>query len=111
MLFRSTRSPGWGVSWGTTSLFLAPAAKRGAVDHVFDQDDQDTRLEALDLQREIALLPVLVAAREPRQERLLPRLVGPSRELWGVTHVDLRGKARTEAFLGWLAGVLAARTM
>ena len=59
----------------------------------------------------VALLPVLVAAREPRLERLLPRLVGPSRELWGVTHVDLRGNARTEAFLGWLAGVLGARTM
>lgn len=59
----------------------------------------------------IALLPVIVAAREPRLERLLPRLVGPARELWGVTHVDLRGNARTEAFLGWLAGVLGARTM
>jgi DNA-binding transcriptional LysR family regulator len=54
----------------------------------------------------IALLPVFVADREPRLQRLLPRLLGPSRELWGVTHVDLRGNARTDAFLSWAGRVL-----
>jgi DNA-binding transcriptional LysR family regulator len=51
----------------------------------------------------IALLPLFIAAREPRLRRLMPRLVGPAREMWGVTHADLRGNARTTAFLGWLA--------
>jgi DNA-binding transcriptional LysR family regulator len=54
----------------------------------------------------IALLPTFVLAREARLRRTLPRLAGPSRELWGVTHADLRGNARTSALLVWLAGVV-----
>ncbi len=59
----------------------------------------------------IALLPVFVAAYEPQLVRLLPRLVGPSRDLWGVTHEDMRANARVSACLAWLArisGALAA---
>ncbi len=55
----------------------------------------------------IALLPTFVSQREPRLQRLLPRLVGPAREIWGVTHADLRGNARTEAVLAWLPRVIA----
>lgn len=54
----------------------------------------------------VALLPVFVAAREPRLRRLLPRLVGPTREVWGVTHADLRGNARVRVFLDWVARLL-----
>jgi DNA-binding transcriptional LysR family regulator len=56
----------------------------------------------------IALLPAFVAPREPRLRRLMPRLVGPSREMWSVMHGDLRGNARTEAFLGWLSAMVTA---
>lgn len=52
----------------------------------------------------IALLPAFVASGEPRLQRLLPRLLGPSRDMWGVTHADMRGNARVAAVLGWLAG-------
>jgi len=55
----------------------------------------------------IALLPGFIAPREPRLRRLMPRLVGPSREMWGVTHVDLRANARVEAFLDWLGRLVA----
>lgn len=55
----------------------------------------------------IALLPVFVAAREPRLRRLLPRVVGPTRELWAVTHVDMRANARVEAFIAWLVRLAA----
>jgi DNA-binding transcriptional LysR family regulator len=55
----------------------------------------------------IALLPLFVAAREPRLERLLPRLVGPSREIFAVTHAASRSNARVAAIVGWLARVLA----
>ncbi len=55
----------------------------------------------------IALLPAFIAPREPRLLRLLPRLVGPSREIWGVIHLDLRGNARTDAFLAWLTRLAA----
>jgi len=55
----------------------------------------------------IALLPAFVAPREPRLKQLLPRSVGPSREIWGVIHSDLRTNARTVAFMAWLTRVLA----
>jgi DNA-binding transcriptional LysR family regulator len=51
----------------------------------------------------VALLPLFVAAREPRLRRLLPRLVGPAREMWGVVHADLRGTPRVQIVLAWLA--------
>jgi len=51
----------------------------------------------------IALLPTFVALREPRLQCLLPRSLGPSREMWGVTHAEMRGNARAAAVLGWLA--------
>jgi len=55
----------------------------------------------------IALLPSFVAVREPRLRRLLPRLIGPKRELWGVMHGDLRDNVRVRAVLAWLPRVLA----
>ena len=55
----------------------------------------------------IALLPAFVALREPRLQRLLPRSLGPSREMWGVTHADMRGNARAAAVLDWLAELAA----
>ncbi|HSU41850.1 MAG TPA: LysR family transcriptional regulator, partial [Polyangiaceae bacterium] len=51
----------------------------------------------------IALLPSFVAPREPHLRRLLPRLVGPEREAWGVLHSDLKTNARASAFLSFLA--------
>lgn len=55
----------------------------------------------------VALLPLLVAPREPRLRRLLPRLVGPSRDMWGVVHADLRGNPRVQIVLAWLARLVA----
>jgi DNA-binding transcriptional LysR family regulator len=55
----------------------------------------------------ISLLPLFAVAHEPRLVPLLPRLVGPSRELWGVTHADLRGNARTRVFMAWLKRLVA----
>ncbi|HEY8923009.1 MAG TPA: LysR family transcriptional regulator [Polyangia bacterium] len=54
----------------------------------------------------LALLPVFSAAREPRLRQLFPRQPGPTRELWGVFHADLRRSSRIAAFLGWLSQVL-----
>jgi DNA-binding transcriptional LysR family regulator len=51
----------------------------------------------------LALLPVYSARSEPRLRPLFPRQQGPARELWGVTHADLRGNQRVSAFLCWLA--------
>ena len=58
----------------------------------------------------IALLPVFVAAREARLRRLLPRVATPSRDLWAVTHVDMRSNARVEAFVVWLQQIVTLVT-
>jgi len=55
----------------------------------------------------LALLPVFVADKEPRLRRLMPRLVGPARELWAVSHVDLRDNARVAACISWLESAVA----
>ncbi len=55
----------------------------------------------------LALLPEVVAAAEPGLWRVLPRLAGPSRELWGVSHADLRGNPRVRLFLDWFARRIA----
>ncbi len=55
----------------------------------------------------LALLPLFVERREPRLRRLFARVPIPSRELWAVTHADLRGNARVGAFVEWLRGVVA----
>ena len=56
----------------------------------------------------LALLPVFSATREPRIRQLFTRQSGPSRELWGVFHSDLRGNSRVSSFLAWLSVVLEA---
>lgn len=57
----------------------------------------------------LALLPMFVAAHEPRLVRVLPRITTPSRDAWAVSHVDLRKNARVAIVTAWLAGLLAAR--
>jgi DNA-binding transcriptional LysR family regulator len=54
----------------------------------------------------IALLPTFVAPLQPRLKPLIPRLVGPKRDAWGVVHADLRANARATAFLAFMAGVV-----
>lgn len=54
----------------------------------------------------LALLPLFSASREPRIRQLFPRQVGPTRELWGVFHSDMRGNPGVSTFLGWLSDVL-----
>jgi DNA-binding transcriptional LysR family regulator len=56
----------------------------------------------------VALLPIFTGAREPRLRILFPRQAGPVRELWGVSHADLRGNVRVSAFLSWLSDQLKA---
>lgn len=51
----------------------------------------------------LALFPEVLAAHEPRLVPLLPRAALPVRELWAVTHQDLRHSARVTTVLAWLA--------
>jgi len=57
----------------------------------------------------VALLPVFVTEREPRLHKVLPRLVVPSRDLWAVSHSDMRTNVRVRAFVGWLLHLTASR--
>lgn len=54
----------------------------------------------------LALLPLFIGAREPRLRQLFARHRGPTRELWGVFHADMRGNSRISSFLDWLEDVL-----
>jgi DNA-binding transcriptional LysR family regulator len=59
----------------------------------------------------IALLPDYVGARQPRLRRLLPKLLGPKRELWFVTHQDLHHNARVVAFQRFAAAALSGEAL
>jgi DNA-binding transcriptional LysR family regulator len=58
----------------------------------------------------VALLPTFTAEREPRLRPLLPRLEGPSRDLFVVYHADLRANPRVSAFTSWLGRLLSGAT-
>ncbi|OJH42105.1 LysR family transcriptional regulator [Cystobacter ferrugineus] len=50
----------------------------------------------------LAVFPELLAASDPRLVPVLPRAALPTRELWAVTHQDLRHSARVSAVMDWL---------
>lgn len=54
----------------------------------------------------LALLPSIVEDHEPLVP-VLPRLASMTREVWAVTHQDLRKAARVALVMEWLANVLA----
>jgi DNA-binding transcriptional LysR family regulator len=59
--------------------------------YVLRANTTTTQVVAASLGHGIVLLPLFVAEREPALRRVLPRLPCPSRELWSVTHSDLKG--------------------
>ena len=68
-----------------------------------------TQLQAAKAGIGLALLPCYLADPEPELRRLMPPLVGLSRELWIVTHDDLKGTARVRAFLAVAGDAISAR--
>ncbi|WP_395851636.1 LysR family transcriptional regulator [Cystobacter fuscus] len=57
----------------------------------------------------LAVFPELIAARDPRLVRVLPRAELPTRELWAITHQDLRHSARVSAVMDWLVRLFPVR--
>lgn len=57
----------------------------------------------------LALLPCYLGDQEPDIERILEPLDGLTRELWLITHKDLRNTARVRAFFDHVGGGLLAR--
>lgn len=57
-----------------------------------------------------SLLPVRVAEGEPGLRRLAGFPPGPSRELWLITHPDLRDLARIRVVLEWLGSLFEKQT-
>jgi DNA-binding transcriptional LysR family regulator len=55
----------------------------------------------------IALLPRFVASFEPALVDLIPRLEGPTREIWAVAHRDLRQSPRVSLLIEWLTRTMA----
>jgi DNA-binding transcriptional LysR family regulator len=56
----------------------------------------------------IAITMPQAVAGLPDLAEVLPRAPIPTRELWAVTHSDLRGNARVKAVLEWAAAAVAA---
>jgi DNA-binding transcriptional LysR family regulator len=56
----------------------------------------------------LAVFPELLAASDPRLVPVLPRAALPTRELWAVTHQDLRHSARVSAVMDWLVRLFPA---
>lgn len=56
----------------------------------------------------LGVFPELLAASDSRLVPVLPRAVLPTRELWAVTHQDLRHSARVGAVMDWLARLFLA---
>jgi DNA-binding transcriptional LysR family regulator len=54
----------------------------------------------------VALLGSFVAPHDPRLVPLLPRVVGPEREVYAVFHSDLRDNPRVSIVVQWLARVV-----
>jgi DNA-binding transcriptional LysR family regulator len=56
----------------------------------------------------IAMLPTFVAGREPALVPVLPRIAGPSRDVWAVAHAALRRNGRVAAVFEWLGELARA---
>lgn len=56
----------------------------------------------------LALLGTFVAPREPALVPVLPELAPPSRDVFAVTHRDVRRSARVEAVVEWLTSATAS---
>jgi DNA-binding transcriptional LysR family regulator len=56
----------------------------------------------------LAVFPELLAACDARLVPVLPRAALPTRELWAVTHQDLRHSARVAAVMDWLVRLFPA---
>jgi DNA-binding transcriptional LysR family regulator len=70
-------------------------------------NDAEGVLEAVAAGLGRSLLPSLIADRDPRLRRLGPRQRSPavSRELWLLTHSELRTLRRIEAVVRWIEEV------
>jgi DNA-binding transcriptional LysR family regulator len=68
-----------------------------------------TQLQAARAGLGLAVLPCYLADPEDDLERLFPPLEHLARELWIVTHDDLRGTARVRAFLTVAGDAIADR--
>ena len=59
----------------------------------------------------IAVLPCYLADGEPNVTRLMPPIPALTRELWLVTHSDLRNTARVRAFFDLVTETLARQPL
>jgi len=71
-----------------------------------------TQLEAVKAGMGLAMLPCYMADTEPTLRRVPPANVTPSRDIWILTHEDLRHTARVRRFTDFVAkGILAKKDL
>ena len=72
-------------------------------------NDVKLQFEAVKAGLGSGILPCFLADREPTLRRLPPRSPRPGREIWLLTHADLRHTARVRAFFDYMAEAITVR--
>lgn len=72
-------------------------------------NDVKLQFEAVKAGLGIGILPCFLADREPTLRRLPPGSPRPGREIWLLTHADLRHTARVRAFFDYMAEAITVR--
>lgn len=91
----------------TAAQWLAATIPESAI--VYRSSSLIDQLNAAKAGIGLAVLPCYLADAEPLLSRLLPPIPALQRELWLVTHEDLRGTARVRAFFDLLGEALQRR--
>jgi DNA-binding transcriptional LysR family regulator len=82
------------------------AAAEGANPAPLAVSDAESILQAIRAGLGRSLLPCFVGDRDPRLQRLAGGSITLRRELWLLTHRDLRQHGRIGAAIGWIEGVM-----
>jgi DNA-binding transcriptional LysR family regulator len=100
---------GWAEGAGAagTAAWLAAAVPPGAI--AYRTSSLVNQLVAAKAGIGLAILPCYLADPEPELRRLFPPIPVLSRELWLITHADLRRTARIRAFMELVGDGLAAQ--
>jgi DNA-binding transcriptional LysR family regulator len=101
------------IGWDTTSAAQTGAARwlkrqTGAIPVGFRVNSLITQLAAVKAGLGLAVLPCFLGDGESGVSRVFPPLAELDRELWLVTHEDLKATARVRAFMDEAAAALTA---
>jgi DNA-binding transcriptional LysR family regulator len=96
-----------GLSHLPQARFVTKAIRDGAMSGPLAVSDAESLLHAIHAGIGKAVLPCLIADRDPRLCKLSGRTPVLSREIWLLTHRELSGDPIIKAVIAWLEGTMA----